>query len=499
MYLYVYYFLMRYNKGMESGRESSEQESIARKTVGLDELCGGTAFVLILVFLWTVLFLDGVPEAFGGALPPQACRTACLAGWCGGIACFAATRHRRVARPFRRIQAPAALPGVFALALLATGVDLRAIAACGLWALLGLGAAEASRATARFLVRLSAKTLASFLATSLAASAGIGLALAFAPPAAVAAVAFALVPAALLLSGSNRAEAADERPAATDDPSTGQPPFGADGERARKVRPRIALAFALVCHGASFGFAAALGAAVCAALVGPAGAFAPIAAAGGAAWLLRGTATRNGARTLQSIAALMVVAVAPLLLSFDLAGDPEWLAAQSVLLGSAAAFAPIAGALAATRAEKLERAGETPLAGFAADALGLLLGWTACTASLEAGGLRGTPFLIMTVALLAALVWCVVALGRLAGDASDRIDSERLVALACADVAKEHGLSPRERELLPMLAGEADIASIHQALFVSRNTVKTHQRHIYAKLGVHSREELRSLVRAQLR
>lgn len=50
-------------------------------------------------------------------------------------------------------------------------------------------------------------------------------------------------------------------------------------------------------------------------------------------------------------------------------------------------------------------------------------------------------------------------------------------------------LSPREREVLGYLRSSLTTAEIAEALFVSANTVKTHQRAIYRKLGVSGRGE----------
>jgi len=50
-------------------------------------------------------------------------------------------------------------------------------------------------------------------------------------------------------------------------------------------------------------------------------------------------------------------------------------------------------------------------------------------------------------------------------------------------------LSRREREVLGYLRSSLTTAEIAEALFVSVNTVKTHQRAIYRKLGVTSRRE----------
>ena len=71
-----------------------------------------------------------------------------------------------------------------------------------------------------------------------------------------------------------------------------------------------------------------------------------------------------------------------------------------------------------------------------------------------------------------------------------------LVRARCGALAAERGLTPREREVLELLADGLEPAQIEQELFLSHNTLKTHLRHIYAKLGVHTREEAAALARA---
>lgn len=64
----------------------------------------------------------------------------------------------------------------------------------------------------------------------------------------------------------------------------------------------------------------------------------------------------------------------------------------------------------------------------------------------------------------------------------------------CAQAAQRFGLSQREEEVLRLLAQHKKIGSIEQELFISNNTAKTHIRHIYRKLDVHSRDELVDLI-----
>ena len=64
----------------------------------------------------------------------------------------------------------------------------------------------------------------------------------------------------------------------------------------------------------------------------------------------------------------------------------------------------------------------------------------------------------------------------------------------CQAIAEDAGLTPRELEVFQMLARGRDTAYIQEQLVVSRNTVKAHVKHVYAKLDIHSHQELIDLV-----
>lgn len=64
----------------------------------------------------------------------------------------------------------------------------------------------------------------------------------------------------------------------------------------------------------------------------------------------------------------------------------------------------------------------------------------------------------------------------------------------CSIIGRRFGLTPREEEVLALLAQDKSVAQIEQALVVSNGTAKSHIRHIYAKLGLHSRKEAVDLV-----
>ena len=58
-------------------------------------------------------------------------------------------------------------------------------------------------------------------------------------------------------------------------------------------------------------------------------------------------------------------------------------------------------------------------------------------------------------------------------------------------------LTPREVDVLRMMQGTLSLQEISTELYLSANTVKTHARAAYRKLGAHSRAEAVRLARLQ--
>lgn len=73
-------------------------------------------------------------------------------------------------------------------------------------------------------------------------------------------------------------------------------------------------------------------------------------------------------------------------------------------------------------------------------------------------------------------------------------EAPNAAALPVEAVAAEFKLTPRETEILSMLAHGRNAPYIQEKLVLSRNTVKTHVQNIYAKLQVHSQQELIDVV-----
>ena len=106
------------------------------------------------------------------------------------------------------------------------------------------------------------------------------------------------------------------------------------------------------------------------------------------------------------------------------------------------------------------------------------------------------PTLFCAVAvLLVAFVVCIptfeprlVSPGNNAPEQLKGLDATGLRRYAL--VVSRFGLTAREAEVLSLLAKGADAAGIADRLVISLSTANTHIRHIYAKLGVHSRQEM---------
>lgn len=64
----------------------------------------------------------------------------------------------------------------------------------------------------------------------------------------------------------------------------------------------------------------------------------------------------------------------------------------------------------------------------------------------------------------------------------------------CALVARAFGLTRREEEVMVLVAAGKTVPQAADELFVSKETAKTHLKHVYAKLGVHTKDELAACI-----
>ena len=77
---------------------------------------------------------------------------------------------------------------------------------------------------------------------------------------------------------------------------------------------------------------------------------------------------------------------------------------------------------------------------------------------------------------------------------SELSDGDRL-QLFCAKIQEDCGLSARELDVLRLLVHGYSSACIQKELYIAAGTVNYHTRNIYAKLGVHSKQEIIELYR----
>ena len=70
------------------------------------------------------------------------------------------------------------------------------------------------------------------------------------------------------------------------------------------------------------------------------------------------------------------------------------------------------------------------------------------------------------------------------------------VRTACDAVGKQSELTERETEVMYLICMGRSKGYIAETLSISENTVRSHSRHLYSKLGVHSKQELLDLVLA---
>lgn len=66
-------------------------------------------------------------------------------------------------------------------------------------------------------------------------------------------------------------------------------------------------------------------------------------------------------------------------------------------------------------------------------------------------------------------------------------------------LTQKYGLTPREQEVLGLLARGRTEAVIMERLAISKGTAHTHITHVYQKLGVHSQQDLIEMVEQAIR
>lgn len=79
-------------------------------------------------------------------------------------------------------------------------------------------------------------------------------------------------------------------------------------------------------------------------------------------------------------------------------------------------------------------------------------------------------------------------------EGQDAVKPQDAISARCTTLARTCLLTPSERDVLELLARGRSARYVADELGVSFNTVRTHIRHVYEKLGIHSRQDLIDLV-----
>lgn len=137
---------------------------------------------------------------------------------------------------------------------------------------------------------------------------------------------------------------------------------------------------------------------------------------------------------------------------------------------------------------------------FAGQYLGMCSGFAVVEALARMGGpsagQQAMPWTVLALTVLLALAYVAVFPERNLLSLSPLLFgmSHESVRQRCAAVAREHGLTARETEVLTLLARGRDVGYICEQLSITRNTANAHRKNIYAKLGIHSQQELLTAV-----
>ncbi|MGV8084378.1 MAG: response regulator transcription factor [Coriobacteriia bacterium] len=133
--------------------------------------------------------------------------------------------------------------------------------------------------------------------------------------------------------------------------------------------------------------------------------------------------------------------------------------------------------------------------------VGMLIGYAlSATGNLS----QGASGIFMVAAIFSCVIASVLLLNEhaafdLLGDGAQGLESADAEKLGvwrskCAEIVRVYELSSREAEILLLLAKGRSIPFIGEELFLAESTVKSHTKHIYRKLQVHSRQELLNLI-----
>ena len=203
---------------------------------------------------------------------------------------------------------------------------------------------------------------------------------------------------------------------------------------------------------------------------------------------------------------LLLIGILTLVIGFVVVGDsfliPKFYTFGIVIAQVGCAWCDVlCWALLASMADSSKTQNvQTVAFGIALGSLGTAIG--ECIASLLLSASAASEIIGVVVSLIAIILvgasvsfansgaWAVIKYV----DASDHSSSSNAIESGIKSVALGFGLTKREAEVLSYLAKGRSIPYIAEADGVSQNTVRGHVKNIYAKLGIHGKQELIDMI-----
>ncbi|MEE8716508.1 MAG: helix-turn-helix transcriptional regulator [Coriobacteriales bacterium] len=120
-------------------------------------------------------------------------------------------------------------------------------------------------------------------------------------------------------------------------------------------------------------------------------------------------------------------------------------------------------------------------------------GWHVAVDVVMAGLLILVAAMLLSERNVSSSDWGVVLKRSVSVQGAQALERNRL-AVKCQELARRAGLTPREQEVLVLMARGRTLGEMSRELYIGTNTVKTHSKHVYQKLDIHSRAELLELL-----
>lgn len=122
------------------------------------------------------------------------------------------------------------------------------------------------------------------------------------------------------------------------------------------------------------------------------------------------------------------------------------------------------------------------------------------------GGSSTSSLMLSVIALYLIVIVFILALSHKAS-ASSQVPTDPPPAIvfdlisetdlrSSRALREQYRISEREMDVMVLMMGGESIAAVSKTLALSENTVKTHIKKIYSKLGVHTKDEFRQLIRS---